>query len=105
MRFSADCSCITDGSQEVDSFSSAIQNCFALLLGGILQATEKQKGNHRHKERKREREAAVNAMLLNDTRIFWEQCSFNVTIRLTEKDSKVGYFKILKPKMPQAILL
>lgn len=65
-----------------------------------MQATEKQKGSHRHKEGKREREAAVNATLLNDTIIFWEQCSFNVTIRLTEKDSQVGYFKILKPKMP-----
>jgi len=61
---------------------------------------EKQNGNHRHKERKREREAGVNAVLLNDTRIFWEQCSFNVTIRLIEKDSEAGYFKILKPKMP-----
>lgn len=44
---------------------------------------EKQKGNHRHKESKRERQAALSA--LKDARIFWEQCGFNVTIRLIEK--------------------
>lgn len=60
---------------------------------------EKQKGNHRHRERNREREAAVNAMILNHTRIFWEQCSFNVTIRLKEENTEVSYFKTLKPKM------